>query len=102
MHTPCTWQVAALRQLFVPDEAQAAVWRLLGAILLLGEVTLTLTLTLLGEVTFEQEAEGHPKPKPTPDPDPNPNQVTFEQDEGQGGAARPVRPEALQAAEEAF
>ena len=43
MHTPCTGQVAALRQLFVPDEAQAAVWRLLGAIL------------LLGEVTFEQE-----------------------------------------------
>ena len=44
MHTPCTWQVAALRQLFVPDEAQAAVWRLLGAILLLGEVTLGLGL----------------------------------------------------------
>ena len=42
-HTPWTGQVAALRQLFVPDEAQAAVWRLLGAIL------------LLGEVTFEQE-----------------------------------------------
>jgi len=42
-HVPRTGQVAALRHLFVPDEAQAAVWRLLGAIL------------LLGEVTFEQE-----------------------------------------------
>ena len=57
--------VAALRQLFVPEEAQAAVWRLLGAILLLGE-------------------------------------VTFDQEEGQGGAARPARPEVLRAAEEAF
>ena len=41
---------AALRQLFVPDEAQAAVWRLLCAVL------------LLGEVTFEADAEGNARP----------------------------------------